>query len=75
MAVGGIGGVDEVVAEPHVLGDQLAASNRLVECGLEGGEVQTDAALADGDEGGGGGDGVVNGVVGQTCEPGARALL
>ena len=75
VAVGGVGGVDEVVAESHVLSDHLAASNRLVECGLEAGEVQADAALADGDEGGGGGDGVVDGVVGQTCEPGARALL
>ena len=73
--VGGVGGVDRLVAQPLVLGDVLAAGSARVEDGLEHRDVQADMALDGGGEVGGGDDGAADGGVGQAAEGGAGAWL
>ena len=74
MAVGGIGSVDVMVAEAHVLGDHFAGFGVGVKGGREGGEVAAEAALALDDEGRGGGARVAEAVVREACEPRAGAM-
>ena len=75
VAMGGVGGIEAMVAEALVLGDGNAALLERVVHVVEGGKVEAEAVLARREEGVGGDDGARHCGVGQAEQPSSRAHL